>query len=151
MSSPPVHHIDVRAFRYATEVPDRVIDALRVIYPSFDEPDEPTLERSVTEGHYGNQIEVYSLSLTRADEFRTVFEQLRRHGDLQVVLDELDERMTDECDLFLRFDKQHAYTDGRLDLGRGIEMRIRVEAYPAKREAAMENIHDYLETLLEEV
>ena len=149
MSSPPVHHIDVRAFRYATEVPERVRSALQAIYPTFGEPDEPVLERAVTEGHYGNEIEICTLTLTRADEFRTFFDQLRRNGDIATIIEQLDDRVTEDCDLFLRFDKQHAYTAGRLDLGDGIEVRIRIEAYPAKRESAIENIHEYLTSLME--
>lgn len=144
MASPPVHHIDVRAFCYATEVPERVETALSTVYP-IDSDDAVTLERSTTEGHYGHPIDILAFSLTKADQFRTAFDRLAERGDLEAIDAELDDRVTEECDLYLRFDKQRAYRDGHLQAGRGIELRIRLEAYPAKREAAIDNLRAYLE------
>lgn len=148
MTSPPVHHIDVRAFRYGTEVPERVERALTVIYPPLGEPDEPDLDRATTVGHYGHEIEVYEFALTRTAEFETVFDQLQARGNLEAIAEQLDDRVTEACDLYLRFDKQLAYSERRLALGGGIELRIRLEAYPAKRDAAIENARAYLDELI---
>lgn len=138
MAGPPIHHVDVRAFRYATEVPERVEAAFAVVYPPLASG-EAALERSTGEGHYGHDIDVYSLRLTTRSEIDVIVECLRSSADLPAILDQLSERVTDECDLFVRFDKQRAYADGELVLGDGIELRLRLEAYPARREAAIEN------------
>lgn len=147
MPSPPVHHVDIRAFCYATEVPDRVEAALRAIYPPLDGDGEPAIVRTTTEGHYGHRIDIFEARLSTADEVRTVFERLRARGDLDQLATELDERVTDENELYLRLDKQAAFADGDLVFGDGIEVSMKLEAYPAKREAAIENISAYLDEL----
>lgn len=147
MSSPPVHHIDVRAFRYATEVPDRVDAALQAVYPRLGEDEEPTIERTVTEGHYGHRIDIYEFHLDENRAIETLFERIRDHGELSRLIEELPDRINDETELFVRFDKQAAYTDEELIFGPGIELRAKVEAYPAKREAAIKNLTEYLTAL----
>ena len=150
MPSPPVHHVDVRAFRYATEVPARVEAALSAVYPGLGDPEEPAIDRTTTEGHYGHEIDIYEAHLETTDQLRTVFDRLRDGGDLGRVHDELGDRVTQDNELFLRLDKQTAYTEGVLRLGTGIELRAKIEAYPAKRETAIENLDGYLSALRED-
>lgn len=150
MSTPPVHHLDIRAFRYATEVPDRVDTALRAIYPTLGQPDEPAIEHTLTEGHYGHRIDIHEAHLSNADQLRTVFDRLRSEGILEAIRDELTDRVTDETELFLRLDKQAAYVDGSIRLGDGIELRAKIEAYPAKRSIAIENLETFLEESIED-
>lgn len=144
MSTPPVHHLRVRAFRYGTEVPERVDAAIRTVYPPLGDEGEPTIERTETEGHYGNPIEIYEAHLETAEQLRLVFDRLHEAGILEQLVDELEDRVTEDTELFLRFDKQAAYRDDELVLGDGIELRAKVEAYPATREGAIANLEAYL-------
>lgn len=148
MASPPVHHIDVRAFRYATEVPERVETAIDAVYPLEAGDDEGApLTVVPSEGHFGDRIDVYELSVESTRDCERVFERLRERGDLQAIDTDLPDRVTDDCDLFLRFDKQRAYQSGELTLGQGIEVRMRLEAYPARPAAAIENLRAYLDEI----
>lgn len=150
MAGPPVHHLDLRAFCYQTEVPDRVDTALRAVYPDLDREDEPAIEHTTTEGHYGNRIDIHEAHLSRAAEVRTVFDRLEAAGLLTALRDEVAERVTEDTELFIRLDKQAAYADGTLRLGTGIEVRATVEAYPATREGAIENLTSYLDDRLDD-
>lgn len=147
MSTPPVHHIDVRAFRYATEVPDRVDSALQAVYPPLGEDDEPAIDRTVTEGHFGHRIDIYEFQLSTTAAIERFFGRIRDDGLLDRLRAELSERITEDTELFVRFDKQTAYTEGVLEFGPGIEVRAKIEAYPARKAAAIENLDAYLETL----
>ncbi|MFB6267200.1 MAG: RNA-binding protein [Halodesulfurarchaeum sp.] len=135
----PFHYVDLRAFCYETEDEDRVAGALRTFLP-----EEVALERSESEGHHGDRIVVLSTRVERQDEMRHVFAQIRQSVDLDRIRAELDERIDENNAFFLQFDKQAAY-QGRVELGRGIRFRAKVEAYPATREAALENARDVLE------
>jgi RNA binding exosome subunit len=64
------------------------------------------------------------------------------------VIAELDERVDENCSLFLRLDKQAAF-GGDVRLGEGITLRSKVEAYPAKRETAVENAREALTELVD--
>lgn len=143
MSSIPFHYFDLRAFCYVTEDDKRVEDALRTFLP-----EEFELQRVESEGHHGDRILVLSARVEKADQMRTVLESLGDLADEELarVRDELDERVNENCAFFLTLDKQAAY-NGEVTLGDGITLRGKVEAYPAKRESAIENAQEVIEEL----
>ena len=138
MSEVPFHYVDLRAFCYDTEGESRVEDALGHFLP-----EEVELERAESEGHLGDRIVVLSARVERADEMRHVLGQLRDGADIEQIRRELDQRVNENCSLFVHLDKQEAYL-GDAQLGDGISLRAKVEAYPAKKEAAVENARDAL-------
>jgi len=134
----PFHYIDLRTFCYATEDEKRVEDALRAFLP-----EEFEIDRMQNTGHHGDRIVVLSARVETADEMRHILDRLAELDDIDRILDELDERVDDNCSFFLRLDKQDAFKD-EIDLGAGITLRAKVEAYPAKHEAAVENAREAL-------
>ncbi|GAB6878516.1 RNA-binding protein [Halorubrum gandharaense] len=140
----PFHYVDLRTFCYATEDEKRVTEALRTFLPEDTE-----IERAESVGHHGDRIVVLSARVERADEMRHVLDRLADLDELDRVLGELDERVDDNCALFLRLDKQAAFR-GDVRLGPGITLRSKVEAYPAKHEAAVENARETLERLADD-
>ncbi len=141
MASVPFHYVDLRAFSYATEDDRRVERALRTLLPP-----ETELERVGTTGHHGDPILVLSARVERVDDVRHVLSRLTEAAEFDRVEAELDERVTENCELFLRLDKQAALR-GDVRLGDGVTFRAKVEAYPAKREAAVENAREALAAL----
>jgi hypothetical protein len=137
----PFHYIDLRAFSYETEDEARVEAALRTFLP-----EEFEVERAESRGHHGDRIVVRSARVERADDVRHVLAQVGAAPEYDRIFDELDDRITDNCELFLRFDKQAAFR-GEVRLGSGITFRAKVEAYPAKREAALANARETLEAV----
>ena len=141
MASVPFHYVDVRAFCYATEDEKRVETALRRFLP-----EEAALERTVSEGHHGDRIVVLSARVENADGMRTVLSALADLEEIDRVLDELDQRVDDNCAFYLTLDKQAAF-NGRVELGDGLTVRTKVEAYPAKKELSVENAREALSAL----
>lgn len=141
MSSVPFHYVDLRTFCYATEDDKRVEQALRTFLPE----DYP-IEHAKSEGHYGDRIVVLSARVENADDVRHVLSQVASAPDIDAVRAELDDRVDDNCSFFLTFDKQAAFR-GDVARGDGITLRAKVEAYPAKREKAVENARSLLEEL----
>jgi len=141
MSSVPFHYVDLRTFCYATEDDKRVEGALRTFLPE----DYP-IQRAQSEGHYGDRIIVLSARVENADDIRHVLTQVASAPDIDAVRAELDDRVDDNCSFFLTFDKQAAF-GGDVERGDGITLRAKVEAYPAKREKAVENARELLEEL----
>ena len=136
MAEVPFHYIDLRAFCYATEDDKRVEQALRTFLP-----EEFEVERAKSEGHHGDRILVLSARVENADEMRHVLSKVAQLPDAEGLVDELDERVDENCSLFLRLDKQAAYR-GAVELGEGITLRAKVEAYPAKKATAVENARE---------
>ncbi|WP_267639741.1 RNA-binding protein [Haloarchaeobius amylolyticus] len=144
MPKVPFHYVDLRAFCYATEDEKRVEEALRYYLPEDYE-----IERMVNEGHHGDRIVVLSARVENADDVRHVLAKVAELADIESVIGELDDRVTENCELFMRLDKQAAFA-GETALGEGITFRAKVEAYPAKKAAAVENARDTLESLREQ-
>jgi len=136
MASVPLHYVDLRAFCYVTEDEERVESALRTFLP-----EEVEIERAVSEGHHGDRIVVLSARVERADEVRHVLDRLGELDDVDAVVSELDERVDDNCAFYLTLDKQAAFS-GEVERGDGITFRTKVEAYPAKKPAAVENARE---------
>ena len=141
MSSVPFHYVDLRAFSYATEDEKRVERALRSFLP-----EETDVERAESEGHYGDRIVVLSARVENADDIRHVLGRVAAVDDIDAVREELDDRVDENCSFFLTFDKQAAF-EGERERGDGITLRAKVEAYPAKREKAIENARRVLSEL----
>ncbi len=144
MPSVPFHYVDLRTFCYATEDEKRVKQALRQFLP-----EEYEIERAVNRGHHGDRIVVFSARVDNADDVRHVLRQLSEMPEIESVIGELDERVDDNCSFFLRLDKQRAFK-GDVDRGPGITLRAKVEAYPAKQPAAVENAREALEQAREQ-
>ncbi len=140
MGAVPFHYVDLRAFCYATEDDERVERALRTFLPE----DYP-VERAESEGHHGDRILVLSSRVDNADDVRYVLDRFAELNDdsRRQIREELDQRVDENCSLFLRFDKQAAYS-GEVRQGEGINFRAKVEAYPANKEAAVENAREAL-------
>jgi hypothetical protein len=157
MPSVPVHYVDLRAFCYATEDEKRVEQALRTFVPGPAAPDDADgdgteefveLDREVTEGFHGDRILVLSVRLERADQVRHALAALAAAEAFDRLLAELDDRVDDNTAFFVTLDKQAAFR-GDVRLGEGITFRAKVEAYPARREKAVANARETLESLRE--
>lgn len=138
MSRVPLHYIDLRTFSYATEDDKRVEEALRSFLPEDFE-----LDRTENVGHHGDRIVVFSVRVENADDMRHVLDRLGDIEEADRVIREMDERVDENTSLFLRLDKQAAF-NGLVRLGHGITLRGKVEAYPAKKDAAVENARELL-------
>lgn len=125
------HYVDLRCFCYATESEDVVTGALRHYLP-----ETASVERDESEGHYGDTIVVLRSRVERADEVRYVFDRVRTAPGFATVRTDLGDRVDEDCGFHLRLDKQAA-ADGEAELGRGIQLTAKVEAYPARREKAI--------------
>ncbi|KAB1196525.1 MULTISPECIES: RNA-binding protein [Haloferax] len=134
----PFHYIDLRTFCYETEDEKRVEEALRTFLP-----DDFEVDRIESTGHHGDRIVVFSARAERADDVRHILSKIRELPDFEGLLDELDDRVTDNTEFFLRLDKQAAFK-GEARRGGGITLRAKVEAYPAKKEAAVKNAREAL-------
>jgi len=135
----PFHYVDLRTFCYETEDEKRVESALRTFLP-----EEFELTRTESTGHHGDRIVVLSARVENADDVRHVLTRLTELPEFDTLLDELDERVTENTELFLRLDKQAAFR-GEVRRGDGITLRAKVEAYPATKDAAVENAREALE------
>jgi RNA binding exosome subunit len=142
--------IVARAYARATEIPERVETALFALFPS-DVHERVKIERFEARGHLSNPIIVLTASLQHkascAKTVSSIFHRLSE-TDRGHLLESLNDRLDDDCHLFLRFDKQAAYL-GSTQLAKTADVilvRVLVQKYPrCSFEEAETLIRTYLE------
>jgi RNA binding exosome subunit len=137
------HWLRLRATCHPTEDLAKVVAALRFVAGVPD----LAIEETAMETHHGGTVHVVEAVLPRS---RAIRDALQRLLDLPGARDDLvatlEARTDDEGVFYLRLDKQEAF-HGRLVLTRGedaVQVRLRLETYPAGREAALVALGDLL-------
>lgn len=135
---PPLryHWIRLRASCHPTEALGKVEQAVRWV--AGNDKVQPVV--TPLESHHGGTVQLVEATVDKA---RAVRDLLQRLLDLPGAREDLartlDARTDEDGVFYLRVDKQEAYA-GRLALTRGedcVQLRLKLEHYPATREAAL--------------
>ena len=75
---------------------------------------------------------------------KTFFNTLLENADLDKLDDDLERKMDDKGNWFLRFDKTDAFDEKWtiLDKGDAIHLKVKVAAFPAKKQIAVDKVRD---------
>lgn len=138
------HYVDLRCFCYATEDEGAVEEALRLYLP-----EDAEIQREESEGHFGDRIVVLSSRVDNADDVRHVFGRVTEAPGFAAVVADVEERVDEDCGFHLRLDKQAAVS-GAAELGKGIQLSAKAEAYPAERERAIDAVRRSFEGVVGE-
>jgi len=134
-----------RAFIHATEDEGKVLAALKNA-SGLEE-----YQRDITTGHHGNKIEIVEGNTKNKKEIKRFFSSLSK-DDLQHMIDTMENRVDDECQIFARLDKQKAAL-GELVLTRSddaISVRGKIQTYPKNRDVAVKNATEFFEKLIQD-
>lgn len=143
------HWLRLRAVAHPTEEVTRVREAVRFVAGLPEEQFAAMLTDTAMETHHGLASHILEAQLDRSRALRDVLERvLAIPGARERLRATLDAR-TDEHGLFyVRLDKQAA-AQGRLEVTQGedcVQLRLKVEAYPAGRAAALAMLGRLLES-----
>ena len=131
-----------RVLCHTTERLDRVEKAIAEVFGGGE------LERKHTLGHHGNEIVVIETSTSSDDCALALFERLDSE-ELEALIETLEERIDESCNLFLRIDKQRAFL-GELRLAEDddvVAIRMKVRAFPAKKASAVKVVSELLKEI----
>lgn len=130
-----IHNISYRVFVYGTENEEKVREAIRILFPN-SHPQTKEIE-----GYFKNPVLILRDKIGKKRETKNFIKILQNldSSTKKRILNELDRKMDDKGNLFLRFDKQRAYLGDLkiIDHGDAVHVKIKIAAYPAKKENAM--------------
>ena len=132
-----IERIVVSAVVYSTENREKVAMAMATLFPfEFEIVSVPA------KGHFGNPIEYLEVEITRKRDIKRFWNNLMEIlGDQRrYLVNTLEERIDDQGQLFIRFDKQKAYL-GEVVLtesGDAVVVKAKLVTYPSKREKIVE-------------
>ena len=131
-------------FAHATEDEQRVLNVLRTLLP-----EGVGVRRLKLEGHHGNPIVNLEAKVRQRKLLRELWQRVStklRAGELKKLGKIVPERVNEDCFFYLRFDKQLAHA-GELvltDNGDAIHLKLKVAAYPARREVAVKLLEKFI-------
>jgi RNA binding exosome subunit len=138
-----IHYILFRTQAHATEDVSRVRTALENVLP-LNTP----IEEEETKGYFNNPITIFHARIEKkvAEKYMEFLRTRLPEPDLNELVNELPERVSEACDFYFKLSKQDAYlgevrTSYAEDI---IAIRARIAAYPAKKELALETLKEYL-------
>ena len=140
------HWVKVKAVCYATEDENLIHDVMEELTGIED---DDCFDIDVSEGLHGNPITVIDANLSHNKEYERLFRNIGE-GPLRSVLDEIEDRVDDDCILYMRLDKQKA-VQGIYEIshtGDVISITAKIVAHPAKKEIAVKNAKEYLTRML---
>ncbi len=130
-----IHNISYRVFVYGTENEEKVREAVKTLFPNSI----PEIEN--IEGYFKNPILILHDKISKKREVKDFLKilEILDSSTKKRILNELNNKMDEKGNLFLRFDKQRAYLGDLkvIEHGDAVHVKIKIAAYPAKKENAM--------------
>jgi RNA binding exosome subunit len=105
-------------------------------------------ECEIADGEHGNRMVIFSIELSKQREVVPVFQKLGR-DIIEEVSANLEERIDEDCVLYLRFDKQEL-VQGRYVIahhGDVLSLTGKIASHPARKEIAVRNMREFLSSL----
>ena len=131
-----IHNISYRAFVYGTESKEKVLESISTLFPNSS----PQCE--ATEGYYKNPVLILYNKIEKKKDIKDFVAKLSSLKDpaKKRIIGQLDDKMDDNGNLFIRFDKQRAYLGDLkvVEHGDSIHVKVKIAAYPAKKKVALE-------------
>ena len=133
-----IHNIKFRAFVYEDESVDEILQAILNILP------EAEIEAEEAEGLLEDKIIILSGVVSKKRFTKTFFNTLLQWTDLEKLNDDLERKMDEKGNWFLRFDKTDALDEiwTIKDSGDAIHLKIKIAAYPAKKQIALDKVRE---------
>ena len=133
-AGPFIGRVEVSAFSRATEIPERVEEAILNLFPETLR-ERVKISRTLTEGHLKVPLVIITAVMEGKSRCQSMFSALLSRiakSDRRHLLKSIEKRLSEDCVFFLRIDKQAAYLEN-LQLAQVpdvISVKIHLRNYP---------------------
>ena len=144
------HQIKIKVFSYEKINEDNklILDKFLELFP-FDFKDEKIeLKKTEAEGFHEKKIIVFETILNKEKHIKRFLENLNQklgNEEKNRIISQLDSRLDDNLDFFLRFDKEEYLKNNKLNLtdsGNCFHVSMSIAAFPKKREIGLKIVRD---------
>lgn len=132
----------IRVFCGEEENEGEVVGGLKSLLPFDMEKEKIAIQKQTAFGFSDNKIKVFEVTLAKKRHAKAFLESMLAKisgTDRQMLLRQLDSRVDDNANFFVRFDKESLAKNGDLlvtDSGNCYHVRIKIAAYPSTKKAA---------------
>lgn len=137
-----IHNIRFREFVYENEDLDELTQAILNIFP------EASIEMEEAEGLTEDKIIILTGVIDKKRHTKAFFNRILslNQEQLKKLDEDLERKMDDKGNLFLRLSKEDAIDDEIkiIDSGDSIHLKLKIAAFPAKKSIAIEKVREAL-------
>ncbi len=142
-----IHNIRFRLFIYNNENPEELITGLNNILP------DAQYEVEIAEGIDEKPIQILTGKVSKKRQTKEFLKNLTENvkkEELFKLKQDLGRKIDERGNLFLRLNKYDAIDEKWtiIDKGDSLHLKIKIAAYPAKKEIAIDKINSHLEEIL---
>lgn len=133
-----IHNIKFRAFVYEDEDIDEISQSILNILP------EAEIEAEEAEGLLEDKILILTGVVSKKRYTKAFFNTLLESVDLEKLNNDLERKMDEKGNWFLRFDKSDALDEKWtvIDKGDSIHLKVKIAAFPAKKQIAVDKVRE---------
>ena len=131
--------VRVQTFCYATEKRELLEETMTELLGTDE------FQEEISEGEHGNIMTILETRLTKQREFNSLFKKLGPEI-CQWILDDIDNRIDEDCVFYMRLDKQKA-VQGIYEVahhGDVVAITGKVQSHPARKDVAVRVLSDFL-------
>lgn len=137
-----IHNIKFRAFVYKNESVDEISQAILNLLP------EAEIEAEEAEGLLEDKILILTGVVSKKRYTKDFFNKLLQSTDLEKLNNDLEQKIDEKGNWFLRFDKNDALDEKLtvLDKGDSIHLKVKIAAFPAKKQIAVDKVREAIDS-----
>ena len=137
-----IQNIKFRAFVYKNESVDEISQAILNLLP------EAEIEAEEAEGLLEDKILILTGVVSKKRYTKDFFNKLLQSTDLEKLNNDLEQKMDEKGNWFLRFDKNDALDEKLtvLDKGDSIHLKVKIAAFPAKKQIAVDKVREAIDS-----
>src|SRR3989344_2838757 len=145
------HSIKLTVFSYENENIQYILDAFLKFFPFDLQENKIELKKTTAQGFNESTITIFEAALTKTNLINHFLEFIL--GSLgkkqkELILKQIESRLDDHLDFFIRFDKDEWVNNKKLELtdaGKCFHLKISVAAFQRKREAGLKIMKELFE------
>ena len=136
-----IHNIRYRLFVYNNENEKNLREGLKNILPTAK------IDKELVEGVTGDKIIILSGEINKKRETKEFMNKLSKMNESKItdLMNDLDKKVDDYGNLFLRFSKKEACSNIMeiCEDGDSIHLKVKIAAYPAKKRVAIVLLNEF--------
>ncbi len=142
------HSINLTVFSYENENIQNILDAFLKFFPFSLEENKIGLKKTEAKGATESNITIFEAVLTKTNLINRFLDFILSNLDKkqkELILKQIDSRLDESLDFFIRFDKEEWINSNKLkltDSGKCFHLKINVAAFPRKREVALKIVNE---------
>lgn len=137
------HSVAIRVFCGEEENESEIVNGLKSLLPFDLEKEKIAVQKQTAFGFSDRRITIFEVTLAKNRHVKAFLDNLLpkiSSTDKQMLLRQLDSRVDDNANFFVRFDKETLAKHNELlvtDGGNCYHVRIKMAAYPSNKETAI--------------